>query len=212
MIRKNSLFGKIIKQKTSTKFLFEHFMDHVKPFLETCPVCHSHGNLKIHSYYKRKLIDFVGGKPVYQEIMVTRVICESCGATHAILPDFIIPYSSYSLFFILRVLAEYFLHMITVEKLCERFCITVKQLYKWIELFKIHKQHWLGTLDDSEMKESGFLKNLSRIGCYSDFSSGFVRKLSFSFMQSHANPPTAVYCQDIFAPDYRFYMTTQPYQ
>ena len=36
-------------------------------------------------------------------------------------PDFIIPYSGYGLFFILRVLAEYFLHLSTIEGLCRRF-------------------------------------------------------------------------------------------
>ena len=65
-----------------------------------------------------------------------------------ILPDFIIPYSGYGLFFLLRVLAEYFL----------RFSITLSQLRPWLQFFREQKEEWLGAL--SSMKTSGlsFLK------------------------------------------------------
>ena len=35
-----------------------------------------------------------------------------------------------------------------------------------------------------------------------------VRTFGSSFLQSHANPKTAVYCQNVFAPDYLFSPTT----
>ena len=90
MIRKNSLFIKLFKIKTSSKSLFEQFMPLVRPELETCPVCGSSGNLHVHCYYKRYLIDFIGGKSVRHDVTVLRCTCDSCGSTHAILPDFII--------------------------------------------------------------------------------------------------------------------------
>ena len=43
--------------------------------------------------------------PLFKPELKTCPVCES---THAVLPDFIIPYCSYSLFFILRVLGSYF--------------------------------------------------------------------------------------------------------
>lgn len=135
MIRKNSLFCKLFKIKISSNSFFRQYMALLRPELETCPVCESSGNLHVHSYYRRNLIDFIDGNAVHHEITITRLQCDSCGSTHSILPDFIIPYCSYSLFFILQVLGSYFLHLCSVEKLCEKFSITLRQLYKWLALF-----------------------------------------------------------------------------
>lgn len=208
MIRKNSLLFKLFKIKISSKSFFHQFMPLFKPELETCPVCESTGNLHIHSYYKRTLIDFIDGKPVRHEITITRLQCDSCGSTHAVLPDFIIPYCSYSLFFILQVLAHYFLHICTVEKLCEKFSLTLKQLYKWISLFHAHKEQLLGFLENLKVSDKTFLFQLAKREGYSDFASSFVSKFSFSFLQAHKNPKTAVYCQNVFSPDYRISLTT----
>lgn len=176
----------------------------VKPEAETCPVCHSAGNLRVHCYYKRTLTDFIAGQTVSHEITVMRVVCDSCGSTHAILPDFIIPYCSYSLFFILRVLGEYFFHLRTIEKLCERFSITVKQLYRWISLWNSHKSQWLGFLADLEISSEKFLCSLCRLESYSSFASDFAYTFSHSFLQSHANPKNAVYFRHVFEPVYFF--------
>ena len=78
--------------------------------LQTCPCCGARGSCSIHAYYDRSLVDFMGGSPVRHSLCIMRLIC-TCGHTHAILPDFIIPYSGYGLFFLLRVLAEYFLRL-----------------------------------------------------------------------------------------------------
>ena len=117
---------------------------------EACPWCGSKGNCVSHGSYMRSMADFTYGKTVYGEICVLRLCCTSCGHTHAILPDVIIPYSVYGLFFILRVLAEYFLPRHTVEKLCARFGISVSMLYRWRDLFLSHKQEWLGMLVSAE--------------------------------------------------------------
>lgn len=185
-------------------------MQGIKPESETCPVCCSCGNLHVHSYYRRKIIDFISGQTVVHEVSVMRVICDSCCThnTHAILPDFIIPYCSYSLFFILRVLAEYFCHLHTIEKLCERFSITVKQLYKWISLWNLHKSQWLGVLSDSETTSRSFLFSLMKMEGVSSFLSSFAKHFCFSFMQSHANPHAAVFYRNVSGPDYHFPVTT----
>lgn len=208
MIRKNSLFCKIFQFKISSKTLFNRFMPLFQPARETCPVCKSYGNLEIHSYYKRKLVDFIDGKPVQHEITILRCKCSSCNATHAILPDYIIPYSSYSLFFVLQVLKEYFFHLHTIDKLCERFHITPKQLYKWIKLWKTHKSRWLGFMKNLEVSNQDFLLSLTHKEEPSSFTSDFVRTFSMSFLQSHANPKYRTYCQEIFSPDYRFRLST----
>lgn len=168
-----------------------------RPELQTCPCCGAKASCSIHSYYDRSLVDLISGKPVRHSLCILRLVC-SCGHTHAILPDFIIPYSTYSLFFILRVLAEYFLRSVSVERLCERFRITQKQLYRWLALFKRQKEEWLGILSSMEVSSLSFLKGLFMMPGYSSFASSFVLRFSVSFLQSHKNP--APYCQQVFDP------------
>ncbi|MEY8327626.1 hypothetical protein AALB47_27665 [Lachnospiraceae bacterium 54-11] len=120
------------------------------------------------------------------------------GGLHRRCPDFIIPYSGYGLFFFLRVLAEYFLHLSTVERLCERFCITLSQLRRWLQLFRVQNEDWLGVLSSMDASGLSFLKSLLTQPAYSDFASAFVRRFTKSFLQSHKNP--ALYCQQVFGP------------
>ena len=140
MIRKNSPFCKLIRIKTSSKFIFDSYMAVFQPELETCPVCGSCGNCHVHAYYDRSVIDFRNGRKVTDSLCVLRLICDSCHHTHALLPDILIPYASYSLMFILRVLAECFLGRSTMEHLCDRFSITPVQLHKWLKFWNKHKQ------------------------------------------------------------------------
>lgn len=189
MIRKNALFCKLIRIKKSSKVLFESYMASFCPEREACPICGSSGNCHIHAYYGRRIIDFIHGKPVLQEITVLRLVCESCGHTHAVLPDMLIPYSGYGLFFILRVLAEAFLGRSSVEALCERFRITRNQFYQWKQLFSRHKQEWLGMLEHSETSGLDFLLGIARLPEYSLFSGRFAVQTASSFLQSHRNPP-----------------------
>ena len=159
MIRENSLFCKLIRIKTSSNALFDFVMKGFRPELQTCPCCGAKGSCRIHAYYDRSLVDFIDGAPIRHSLCILRLVC-CCGHTHAILPDFIIPYSTYSLFFILRILAEYFLHLSTVEKLCGRFSITSGQLRRFLKLFQLHMEEWLGLLASLETSSLSFLKAL----------------------------------------------------
>lgn len=197
MIRENSLFCKLIRIKSSSKTLFDSFMASFRPELQTCPCCGAKGSCRIHAYYGRSLVDFVGGVPVHHDLCILRLVC-SCGHTHAILPDFIIPYSGYGLFFILRLLAEYFAHLYSLEQLCERFSVTRNQFYHWLDLWKSQKEEWLGLLVSQETSGRSFIKSLLLMPSYSDFASAFVRRFAKSFLQSHKNP--ALYCQQVFGP------------
>jgi hypothetical protein len=201
MIRKNLLFCKINRIKTSSKSLFDSYMTGFRPELETCPICCSCGNCSIHAYYGRSITDFTGGRREKSDLCILRVCCENCGHTHAILPDIIIPYTGYGLLFVLRVLGEHFAGLHSVDELCELYGISRKQFYKWISLWKSHKQEWLGLLKDAETSGMDFWKYLSGLNPYSCFSSDFIRLTGRSFLQSHKNSQTARYRQTVFAPD-----------
>lgn len=181
-------------------------MERFHPELETCPVCGQTGQCHVHAYYGRSIMDHSSGRNARENLCVMRVICNSCGHSHAILPDIIIPYSGYGLLFILQVLSVHFSHLRTNEQICEQFSISIAQLYKWIALWKTHKSIWLGVLSDAETSDTDFLAQLYETASYSRFSMNFVRKLARSFLQSHRNPvlkrwKPAHYKQVIFEPD-----------
>lgn len=206
MIKKNLLLCKLIRIKSSSKFLFDSYMEQFQPELETCPVCGSSGNCHIHDYYDRSIIDFLSGRKQKEHLCIMRVFCESCNHAHAILPDIIVPYSSYSLFFILFILGEYFAGLHTIEQLCERFDVSEKQFYKWLNLWKSHSAQWLGMLETSETDNTSFFRQLILRDSYSAFSMDFIRLTAHSFLQSHRNPvlkspKNARYRQTVFTPD-----------
>lgn len=181
-------------------------MEQFQPRLETCPVCGSTGNCHIHDYYGRTITDFQNGKKLKESLCIMRVFCDSCEHAHAVLPDIIIPYSGYSLFFILAILGGYFAGLHTIEQLCERFDVSEKQFHKWLQLWQLHKEQWLGMLDASETGNAAFFRQLILRDSYSAFSMDFIRLTAHSFLQSHRNPvltspKNARYRQTVFDPD-----------
>ncbi len=150
-----------------------------------CPGCGSRGICIPHGSYRRCVVDYVRGKVVYTSINVRRVRCTGCGHTHALLPDFIIPYTTYSLFFILRVLCAYFRRR-PVEQICRRFAITPSMLYQWKALFLAHKEVWLGVLKSAETAPEHFLRWLTHAPNYAvRFAAAFFSKTAYSFLQRH---------------------------
>ena len=178
MIRKFSLFCKLIRIKTSSDSLFSSFMDSYSHTMQRCPSCHSKGNLIPHGSYQRNIIAFTNGKTTYHKISVRRFKCQSCGHTHAILPDIIVPYAQYSLFFLLRVLGEYFLHLKTVSEICHIYAITPSMLYRWKALFLCHRADWLPLLERLETSSFSFLIQL----CFQDVFSLVMVKTSLKIV------------------------------
>lgn len=85
-----------------------------------CPVCHAKACLFPFATYTRYLVEWVGGTSATYEVTVQRYQCSSCGCTHALLSTSLVPYSSYSLRFILLVLRDYFLHRDSVQMVYAR--------------------------------------------------------------------------------------------
>lgn len=167
----------------------------------------------VHCYYGRIFTDLVNNKPHTKKLTIMRLMCTSCDHTHAVLPDIIIPYEHHSIRFIMRVLCCYFNRRsndYTVEAICDRYMISVKQLYAWVDCWRKNKAEWFGVIENAVTSDAAFLSSLTEKERFSDFTSGFVRKTAISFLQIHANPViTAQYCQKVFAPDYNLALTTQ---
>ncbi len=188
MIRKNLINSNLIGIKNSGKVLFREYMSSFCPEKEQCPYCNAKGKCTIFAYYHRYLIDFLGGHPDVTRIRVLRVMCSGCGTTHAILFDPIIPYEQHTLFFILNVLAEYHLHIKSIEQICSVFEISPSTFYRWKKLLELHRKEWAGTLKSIETTIIDSILELIRMDLFSDFAREFFSKTGLSFMQSHKNP------------------------
>ena len=119
-------------------------------------------------------------------LKIPRVQC-SCGKSHALLPDFIVPYLSYSLPMILLVLSDYFKRRLTIRGICEKYLVSPPLIYRFKKLFLLHKKQWLGILRDMELSAPSFMDGLLAAS-YSFFHDAFLRLTAYSFLQSHKNP------------------------
>ena len=128
MIRKNTINCKIFfvlfLSLKHTGRLYSEFDRPCQAGKERCPVCGAHGCCSEHESYSRTVVDFVSGEVCSRRIWVTRVRCSSCGHTHAILFDPVIPYMRYSLLFVLMpifaraiVCPAYMTHLASVPAL-----------------------------------------------------------------------------------------------
>jgi hypothetical protein len=185
MIREFTVFCNLNLISLSARQLFDHFMNCFKMEDFICPTCGARHSCRSHASYKRYLISYESGKTVCYQVSILRVLCTSCGHTHAIIPEIIIPYGSYSILFILTVLRDYYTRSGSIQEICDKYEISISTLYLWIHLFRRHKQLWLGVLQDHIMSSLDFIR------CLINFS---MRKLSsglkifflshdFSFLQ-----------------------------
>lgn len=137
----------------------------------------------LHDSYSRYMITLKGNHIETEILQIPRVKCISCGHTHAILPEVLIPYSSYSIRFVLTVLKDYFLHIHTVEKICEMYQIAHSTLYVFRDLFLSHKKLVLGVLNDAQEKRSDFIIEID-----GQLLFRFWKSFRFSFLQTdHAS-------------------------
>jgi hypothetical protein len=170
MIRVFHAFGKSFLNCHSDFNRFNAIYDNLNIHSLTCPHCRAKFNCTYFSSYSRNLITFKNSSNTCYDIVVTRVKCNSCNQTHAVLPDHFIPYGSYSLSFVLTVLRAYFLGSQTKSYICNHFQIAMSTLYDWIKLFNEHKLTWLGILNDASHKPIKFIDDLiSHIFSLSDF-------------------------------------------
>ena len=164
--------------------------------------------------YERGFIYPENGKPVYETIRVPLYLCEGCGKSsdgsgredgnykHAILPQTIIPFTAYSLLFILTVLDAYVNRTCTVEEVCAYWHIAVSTLYTWKKRYMEQYDAWAVSVDNphlqAESPVSGpdptdppKIRNAIRLSLEQlraslpSTISSFFRRFGFSFLQSN---------------------------
>ena len=186
MIRLNALDCKLKNTILSVRSLFRQSLKQSPLFLLVCPYCGAKGACKKRGSYERSLVTFPDGKPQVVRLSLPRVQC-TCGKSHALLPDFIVPYLSYSLPTILHILSDYFTRRLTIRGICEKYLVSPPLIYRFKKRFLLHKKHWLGVLRDMELSSLSFMDALLA-SPYTPFHDAFLRLTTYSFLQSHKNP------------------------
>ena len=186
MIRLNALDCKLKNTILSIRILFRQSLKQSPLFLLVCPFCGAKGTCKKRGSYERSLVTFPDGKPEVLRLKIPRVQCP-CGKSHALLPDFIVPYLSYSLPMILLILSDYLKRRLTIHGICEKYMVSPPLIYRFKKMFLIHKKQWLGVLRDMEISALSFMDELLTAS-YSLFMDAFLRLTTYSFLQSHKNP------------------------
>ena len=108
------------------------------------------GYIRIGSY-QRDLITYHGGKSVCLHISIIRVRIKGNMSrhTHAILPDILVPYSSYSIRFILSVIYLFNHRNCTSSALADRLFLSRSTINTWLRLYADHISKWLGSFATS---------------------------------------------------------------
>jgi transposase-like protein len=187
MIRLFASLRKIEKKKISDLDFFQRAVSAFRPGEAACPSCGAKDRLNRHGSYTRDLIVYASGGVQRHPIRVPRFYCHSCGRTHALLPDILIPFGSYSLFFVLAVCQDYFQGSHTVRQILERYLISVSTLYTWKKRFILHKRLILGALADAITPAPTFLAGLFPSDAMPSILAGFYASLGFSFLQNQPN-------------------------
>ena len=180
MIRIFNLFCKLNEIKISDQEWFEQAVRSLNLCDHPCPYCNSKGHLIPHDVYSRYMVTLKNHRPVTVILRVPRVKCTSCGHTHALLPEMLIPYSSYSLRFVLTMLEAYFLHIHTVEEICETYQIAHSTFYVFRNLFLSHKRLILGVLADAQETASDFIGKIDGEQLFR-----FQDSFRYSFLQAY---------------------------
>lgn len=187
MILEKAIFIKLKFLKMSDQELYDKAVSNFKPTTQVCPVCGAAGRFREIDSYKRYMISANGSSRVESTLSIHRFQCESCGHTHALLPDVLIPYGSYSLRFILTVLLGYLKRSCPVVKFCEQWNIAVSTLYEWIHLFVNQYNAWCSILDRILWVSSAALNSVSSTPA---FPSGFLMRFGFSFLRGRTATPS----------------------
>ena len=188
MIRLFTALCKVYLEELSEK---QKFLAATKEFRHlggACPKCGAKGKLSKYGDYGRGLTSHEGGQIVDSNLRASRLYCSSCGSTHALLPDIVVPYSPYSLLFMLAALIAYYERATTVEKICWHFGIAVSTIYEWEDRIALHKGLMLGMLISGKKHEHSFILGLLGSGKLSGVLRQFFRKYGFSFMQRRSAP------------------------
>ena len=183
MIRLFTALCKVLLTKISEEEAFYVAMEEIGIFRTSCPKCGTVGRFSEYGNYDRGHVTYSDDEILDFRVRPRRIKCLSCGASHALLPDTLTPYSPYTLRFKLLVLIAYSGRDTTVANICGKFGIAVSTLYEWKKIMTTHKDFMLGLLISRKTPALCFLRGLLGATDISEILRGFFSKYGFAFMQ-----------------------------
>lgn len=181
--------------------LTQEYVQNLMPCCEDihckCPKCKAKCCFAYHGSYMRNITVIHKGKRYDFRVRVTRVICKSCGSTHALLPNFLVPYKIYTRDSILATIAESLNS--SAIKVAEMVEASMQLVYAFIQLllgFFPHadslnrEQNWY-----ENFNEEYFLLKCVEI-CNQDFDIKFFERYKWIFLmtkfQNMKSPPIVI--------------------
>ena len=116
-----SLYHSLASLRISDADLVRHALKSLSPKRMRCTSCGRVGNLKPCSHYNRYCIHAVNGRRIEETVSIPLLVCSGCGASHAVLPNTLIPFGSYSVRFVLTVLHAFASRRCTVTDFCDQW-------------------------------------------------------------------------------------------
>lgn len=100
-----------------------------------CPMCGKTHLKPFLSTYSRYVILKINNILIKVKLVVPRLICENCGSTHAVLPDFCVPLKQYSKDAIIEIATQ--AHASSTEETANALDIDSKQVRRFVNLVKL---------------------------------------------------------------------------
>ena len=161
------------------------------------------------SSYKRGITYIHEGRRFDDVIRIPVYLCCQCGKSdrpggtangdyyHAILPDTLIPFTCYTLVFVLTVLDDYVRRTRPVAEICSFWLISSSTLYRWKKRYMEHYEAWADSLEsirqymDHSVESSPEETGTKAIGvslvrvfhAIASLPSAFFSRFGFSFLQ-----------------------------
>lgn len=127
----------IIDFKSFIKCYEEKILKSYKPFEYTCPKCGAIARFHRHGTYLRWVTYIsVEGYIVFEPFEVLRLKCQSCNATHSIIPSDIIPFQIYSLPVLLYLCKLILINGDSIRNTVNKTKTTIQTIYQKLKLLK----------------------------------------------------------------------------
>lgn len=121
-----------------------------------CPCCHAKNSLIRYGKYYRNIAILNDNNIEDYRVSVQRVRCNSCAHTHALLPNFIVPYKIMALFSIAKIVQRAVIT--SAYKLAEIINLSITMIYTYLAIV-------LAFFDDFKIlnnsKENNYIKNFN---------------------------------------------------
>ncbi len=196
--KKINSFSKIYKNNFSlTQQNVQDLMPSCDDIHCNCPKCNAKSNFSYHGSYIRNISLIREEKNYDFQVSVTRVICNSCGSTHALLPSFIVPYKIFSLDSILYTVQNSMRSSVIV--LSEKLKISFELIYSFIALISGFF-NYVDSLNREQNQFKNFNHDYFLLNCLSicdqKFNINFFYRYKWIFLmtkfQNQKSPPITI--------------------